>query len=117
MRVVICALTVYFIYLSVAVIQTLSKGGAGFQNIFFGPSGVSFRSKNIGEGPGPGPSPGSATDYKPVFRTLNFCELRGIQSAGGPKFRYILLNKNWAKNFLGIVREFRNAGPFFYLSS
>lgn len=74
--------------------------GAGFKKCFFGPSRLSFRSKNVGGGGGwPGPSPESAAAYKPVFRTLNCCELRGIQSAGGSKFRNILLNKNWAKNY------------------
>lgn len=75
----------------------LELRGGWFPKYFLGPSGVSFRSKNIGEEPGP--SPGSATAYKPVFRTFNCCELRGIQSSGGPKFRHILLNKNWAKNY------------------
>ena len=53
----------------------------------------------MGGGGWPGPSPESAAAYEPVFRTLNCCELRGIQSAGGSKFRNILLNKNWAKNY------------------
>ena len=79
--------------------------GAGFKKCFFaGPS--PFRSNFFffffffkgGEG-WPGPSPESAAAYEPVFRTLNCCELRGIQSAGGSKFRNILLNKNWAKNY------------------
>ena len=92
--------------------------GAGFKKGFFaGPSRVSFKSKIFifyfffffffffggggggGGGGGPGPSPESAAAYEPVFRTLNCCELRGIQSAGGSKFRNILLNKNWAKNY------------------
>ena len=112
-----------------AVIQTLRYGvGAGFKKGFFaGPSRLSFKSKififyflffifflEVGGGgggggpappppppppPAPGPSPESAAAYEPVFRTLNCCELRGIQSAGGSKFRNILLNKNWAKNY------------------
>ena len=89
--------------------------GAGFKKGFFaGPSRVSFKSKififyffffffffggGVGGGGWPGPSPESAAAYEPVFRTLNCCELRGIQSAGGSKFRNILLNKNWAKNY------------------
>ena len=93
--------------------------GAGFKKGFFaGPSRLSFKSKIFifyflffifyflfffffwgGGGGWPGPSPESAAAYEPVFRTLNCCELRGIQSAGGSKFRNILLNKNWAKNY------------------
>ena len=78
--------------------------GAGFKKCFFaGPSLLSFRSNFFfffkGVGGWPGPSPESAAAYEPVFRTLNCCELRGIQSAGGSKFRNILLNKNWAKNY------------------
>ena len=100
--------------------------GAGFKKGFFaGPSRLSFKSKIFiflifyflffifyflflffffgggggGPPPPPGPSPESAAAYEPVFRTLNCCELRGIQSAGGSKFRNILLNKNWAKNY------------------
>ena len=95
--------------------------GAGFKKGFFaGPSRLSFKSKIFifyfffsfffffffflgggggGGAPPPGPSPESAAAYEPVFRTLNCCELRGIQSAGGSKFRSILRNKNWAKNY------------------
>ena len=85
------------------------RGGSWFQKMFFRwPFTPQFQVKFfffffffffMGGGGWPGPSPESAAAYEPVFRTLNCCELRGIQSAGGSKFRNILLNKNWAKNY------------------
>ena len=104
MRVVICALTVYFIYLSVAGpdLQLGGRGGGLVSKIFFSAFQASVLGlKILGVGALLGPSPRSATVYKPVFRTLNCCEQRGIQLAGGSKFCYIMLNKSWAKNCYG----------------
>ena len=90
MRVVICVLTVYFIYLSVAGADLQIMGGGGHPDlelrgglvskIFFSALQASVLGLKLWwVGALWGPSPGSATAYKPVFRTLNCCELRGIQ--------------------------------------
>ena len=79
------------------------EGGGGLvSKIFFSAFQASVLGlKILGVGALLGPSPRSATVYKPVFRTLNCCEQRGIQLAGGSKFCYIMLNKSWAKNCYG----------------